>query len=165
MVLEDAVSRGEIRAYGCATWQALRVPPGSKAHLSLQDLDAIAREVAGDGHHFRAVQLPINLAMPEAFREPTQQIGKKRALVPAVEAAVALGLTVVASASLMQAQLTKDLPPSMHALFPAQRTDAQRAIAFVRSLPGVTSALVGTKSLQHLAENLESADRAHAVTS
>ena len=165
MVLEDAVSRGEIRAYGCATWQALRVPPGSKAHLSLQDLDAIAREVAGDGHHFRAVQLPINLAMSEAFREPTQQIGKRRALVPAVEAAVALGLTVVASASLMQAQLTKDLPPSMHALFPAQRTDAQRAIAFVRSLPGVTSALVGTKSLQHLAENLESADRAHAVTS
>jgi aryl-alcohol dehydrogenase-like predicted oxidoreductase len=163
MVLEDAVSRGEIRAYGCATWQAFRVAPGAKAHLSLQDLDTIAREVAGEGHHFRAVQMPINLAMPEAFREPTQELGKNDTLVPALEAASALGLTVVASASLMQAQLTKDLPQSMHELFPAQRTDAQRALAFVRSLPGVTTALVGTRSLPHLAENLESADRVHAV--
>jgi len=165
MVLEDAVSRGEIRAYGCATWQAFRVPPGSKTHLSLEDLLTIAREVAGERHHFRAVQMPINLAMPEAFREPTQELGKQRTLVPALEAASALGLTVVASASLMQAQLTKDLPPSMHELFPSQRTDAQCALAFVRALPGVTSALVGTRSLQHLAENLESADRVHAVPS
>lgn len=163
MVLEDAVSRGEIRAYGCATWQALRLAPGAKAHLSLQDLEMIAREVAGERHHFRAVQMPVNLAMPEAFREPTQELGKKGTLVPALEAASALGLSVIASASLMQAQLTKDLPPSMHELFPAQRTDAQRALAFVRSLPGVTSALVGTRSLLHLAENLESADRGHAV--
>ena len=165
MVLEDAVSRGEIRGYGCATWQALRVSPGSKAHLSLVDLQTIAREVAGDGHHFRAVQMPINLAMPEAFREATQEIGKNGAFVPALEAASSLGLTVVASASLMQAQLTKDLPPSVREIFPGQKTDAQRAIAFVRSLPGVTTALVGTRSLQHLAENLESADRMHTVAS
>jgi aryl-alcohol dehydrogenase-like predicted oxidoreductase len=164
MVLEDAASRGEIRAYGCATWHALRSPPGTKTHIGLQDLVTIAREVAGDSHHFRAVQMPINLAMTEAFRVPTQQIGKKRSLVPALEAAAALGLMAVASASLMQAQLTKGLPISVQELFPAQRTDAQRALTFVRSLPGVTTALVGTRSVQHLTENLESADRAHAVT-
>ncbi|HEY7235736.1 MAG TPA: aldo/keto reductase [Gemmatimonadaceae bacterium] len=164
MVLEDAVSRGEIRAYGCATWQGLRVPPGAKAHLSLSNLETIAREVAGDAHHFRAVQLPINLAMPEAFRDRTQETGAGGALASALDAATALGLTVVASASLMQAQLTKNLPPSMHELFPAQRTDAQRALAFVRSLPGVTSALVGTRSLEHLAENLDSADRTRDTT-
>jgi|SRR5205823_1453994 len=157
MVLEDAVARGEIRAYGCATWNALRVPPGAKAHLPLEDLQSIAHEVAGDRHHFRAVQLPINLAMPEAVRVPTQTLGKKRVLVPTLEAATALGISVVASASLMQAQLTRDLPPSMRELFPAQHTDAQRALAFVRSLPGVTTALVGTKSVSHLTENLESA--------
>jgi aryl-alcohol dehydrogenase-like predicted oxidoreductase len=165
MVLEDAVGRGELRGYGCATWQALRVSPSSKTHLSLEDLQTIAREVAGERHHFRAVQMPINLAMTEAFREPTQEIGKKRTLVPALEAASALGLTVVASASLMQAQLTKGLPQSVRELFPGQKTDAQRALAFVRSLPGVTSALVGTRSLLHLAENLESADRVHTVAS
>ena len=154
MVLEDAVGRGEIGVYGCATWNALRLAPGAKGHLALADLVQIAREVAGDRHHFRAVQMPINLAMPEAVRVPTQPMGKQGALVPALDAAVSLGLTVVASAALMQAQLTRDLPPSVRALFPGPRTDALRALAFVRSLPGLTAALVGMRSEQHLEENL-----------
>ena len=164
MVLEDAVARSEIRFYGCATWNALRVPPTNKGHLALKDLVAIAHEVAGDQHHFRAVQMPINLAMAEAVRLPTQELDKKGVLVPALEAATELGLSVMVSASLMQAQLTHDLPPSMRELVPQQQTDAQRALAFVRGLPGVTSALVGTKSRQHLAENLASAERAPSVT-
>jgi aryl-alcohol dehydrogenase-like predicted oxidoreductase len=158
MVLEDAVSRREIRAYGCATWNALRVPPSSKGHLSLNDLVVIAREIAGEEHHFRAVQMPINLGMPEAFRHKTQALANGH-VVSAIEAATELGLSVIASASLMQAQLTRDLPASMRELFPTQHTDAQRALAFVRSLPGVTSALVGMRSMQHLAENLGSAER------
>ena len=164
MVLEDAVSRGEIGAYGCATWNGFRVPPTSKSHLSIQDLVAIAREVAGEGNHFRAVQMPMSLGMPEAFRVPTQEVGRKKMLVPALEAAPSLGLSVMASASLMQAQLTHDLPPSMRELFPLQETDAQRALAFVRSLPGVTTALVGTRSRQHLMENLASAERARSAS-
>jgi aryl-alcohol dehydrogenase-like predicted oxidoreductase len=160
MVLEDAVSRGDIRGYGCATWTGLRVPPTSKGHLSLQELVTLAREIAGERHHLRAVQMPINLGMPEAVRLETQTVGKTDTLVPALDAAVALGLSVVASASLMQAQLTHDLPPSMRELFPSQRTDAQRALSFVRSLPGITTALVGMRSIPHLTENLESAEPA-----
>lgn len=159
MVLEDAVSRGEIGVYGCATWNALRVPPDVKGHLALRDLVQIARDVAGDAHHFRVVQMPISLAMPEAVRQATQPMGADDALVPALSAAESFGLTVVASASLMQARLTRGLPPSIQELFPSQRTDAQRALSFVRSLPGVTTALVGTRSEAHLAENLESARR------
>ena len=157
MVLEDAVARGDIGVYGCATWNALRIPPGSKGYLALSELVDVAREVAGDAHHFRAVQLPVNLAMPEALRAPTQPMGKGGSLVTALEAASSLGLTVVASAALMQAQLTRDLPASVRELFPTQRTDAQRALAFVRSLPDLASALVGMRTEAHLAENLESA--------
>jgi aryl-alcohol dehydrogenase-like predicted oxidoreductase len=159
MVLEDAVSRGEIRAYGCATWSALRVAPTAKGHVSLEHLMEIARDIAGDRHHFRAVQMPISLAMPEALRQPTQAIGKSSRLVPPIEAAEALGLAVFASAPLMQAQLAKDLPASVRSLFPLQRTDAQCALAFVRQMPGVTAALVGIRSAAHLKENLESATR------
>ena len=158
MVLEDAVSRGDIRMYGCATWTGLRVPPTSKGHLSLQELVTIAGEIAGNEHHFRAVQMPVNLGMPEAIRLATQSLGEGDKLVSALDAAAELGLSVIASASLMQAQLTRDLPPSMRELFPSQRTDAQRALSFVRSLPGVTSALVGMRSIPHLKENLESAE-------
>jgi aryl-alcohol dehydrogenase-like predicted oxidoreductase len=64
-----------------------------------------------------------------------------------------LGISVFASASLMQSQLTRDLPPAVKTLFPALSTDAQRAIAFVRSLP-VSTALVGMKTIPHLKENL-----------
>ena len=62
----------------------------------------------------------------------------------------------MASASLMQAKLAHELPDTVRALFPSLKTDAQRALAFVRSLPAVTSALVGMRSEEHLSENLES---------
>lgn len=153
--LEEAVSRGEIGVYGCATWDSLRMPPGTKGHIELQELIDVAREVGGEGHHFRVVQMPLNLAMPEAVRVPTQSI-RGRAVTP-VEAAAALGLTVVASATLMQSRLASNLPAAVAEHFPALRTDAQRALAFARSVPGVATALVGMKRLEHIDENLATA--------
>jgi aryl-alcohol dehydrogenase-like predicted oxidoreductase len=157
-LLEERVAAGDVGRYGCATWAGLRSPPDARTHVSLAELVEIATEVGGDDHHFRVVQLPINLAMGEAIRQPTQLLpikGKRAArLVPLLEAAAALGVSVVASATLMQAQLTAGLPPQLAAAFPALRTDAQRAIAFVRALPGVSAALVGMKTGEHLEENL-----------
>jgi aryl-alcohol dehydrogenase-like predicted oxidoreductase len=153
--LEEAVARGEIGVYGCATWDELRLPPDARGHVSLADLLAIARDVAGESHHFRVVQMPINLAMTEAVRVPTQPLDG--ALVPALSAATALGLTVVASASLMQSKLTSGLPAALSDAFPECTTDAQRALSFVRSLPGVTSALVGMRREAHVDENVASA--------
>jgi aryl-alcohol dehydrogenase-like predicted oxidoreductase len=40
------------------------------------------------------------------------------------------------------------------------RTDAQRAIQFVRSTPGITCALVGMSNLEHVQENLGTASAA-----
>lgn len=161
-VLEEAVARSEIGVYGCATWDELRLPPGSAGHLSLETLVGLARDVAGDGHHFRAVQVPINLAMPEAVRNPTQPLGADHRLVTVVEAAAELGLTVVASASLMQSRLTTGLPEALRDHFPNATTDAQRAIEFTRTLPGVTVALVGMKTVGHVGENLEAARRSRS---
>jgi len=151
--LEARVEAGEIRCYGCATWNGLRTPPNRRGHLSLAELVEVAVEVAGDAHHLRVVQLPLNLAMTEAVRVPTQRVAGREP-VPLVQAAAELGITVVASASLMQAQLTRQLPPAIAEAFPNATTDAQRALAFVRSLPGVTTALVGMKSDAHVDENL-----------
>ena len=149
--LESQAAMGRIGAYGCATWNGFRTFAANRNHLSLTELLDAARKVAGDGHHFRVVQLPVNLAMTEAIRAPTQtDNGKNVALLDLAEE---LGIAVVASASLMQAQLTNNLPAPVKAMFPSLRTDAQRAIAFVRSLP-VASALVGMKRLDHLDENL-----------
>src|SRR5262249_22490510 len=63
--LEDEASKGAIASWGLATWDGLRVPPEHPEHLSLDEVRAVAAEVAGPEHHFRAVQLPVNLAMAQ----------------------------------------------------------------------------------------------------
>ena len=150
--LEACVGRGEIGAYGCATWNGLRLPAGSHGHLSLYELAAIATDVAGEDHHCRIVQLPINLTMSEAVRVSTQRDPRGR-LVHVIDAAADLGLDLVVSAPLLQGQLTHDLPQQVRELFPGS-TDAQRALAFVRTLPAVLTAAVGMKSSGHVNENL-----------
>jgi len=151
--LESQVSDGLIGTYGCATWNGFRVFAANRNYLSLSELLSVAREAGGTDHHFRAIQLPVNLAMTEAVRAPTQNVDGKN--VDLLTLATDLGISVVASASLMQSQLTRNLPEAVKTLFPSATTDAQRAISFVRSLP-VASALVGMKSIEHLSENLAS---------
>jgi len=52
-----------------------------------------------------------------------------------------------------QGQLTRNLPPMLTEFLPGLQTDAQRALQFVRSTPGVGTALVGMKSVAHVEEN------------
>jgi aryl-alcohol dehydrogenase-like predicted oxidoreductase len=151
-LLEERAAAGEIAGYGCATWLGFRVPPDHRQHLTLASLVAIARDVGGTAHHFRAVQLPVSLGMPEAAREPTQPLGRK--LVTLLEAADALGIAVVASAPLMQGHLATGLPEKVRELFPECATDAQRALRFAASLPGVSAVLAGMRREEHLVDNL-----------
>ena len=57
------------------------------------------------------------------------------------------------SASIYQGQLARNLPPVIGELLPGLETDAQRALQFVRSTPGVGTALVGMKQPAHVDEN------------
>ena len=68
--LESAVQQGKIRDYGMATYSCFRKKPSEKKmHLSLQKVHQIAEEVGGSKHHFKYIQVPINILMPEAFCE------------------------------------------------------------------------------------------------
>lgn len=150
--LEEAVGQGKVRMYGTATWDGYRRPERSQDYLSLEEIADVARGVAGSSHHFRVVQLPYNLAMPEAFLVANQPVaGKTRTIL---EAAHELGITIMASASIMQARVTRDLPHFVAAAVGGLKTDGQRALQFVRSTPGITTALVGMRSAEHVAENL-----------
>lgn len=154
-LLEERCAAGDLSAYGCATWNGLRTPPDERGHLSLEMLVGCAQDAGGRDHHFRAVQLPVNLALNEAARSRTQRIGDRPLTV--LEAAAELGIAVVASATLLQAKLASKLPQQMREALPGLATDAQRAIAFVRGLPVITSALVGMRSAGHVRENLGAA--------
>lgn len=127
-VLEAAASAGEIRSYGVATWEGLRVPSEAPQHLDLVDLVDLARELAGDAHRLRFVQLPVNLAMPEAAALPTQR-GRS-----VLEIAGELGLYVMASASILQGRLADTL-------------------AMTRELRGLGTALVGMSDPVHVEAN------------
>lgn len=151
--LEKAVAEEKIRVYGTATWNGYRTAPQSKGHLTLEELVLAAREVAGPGHHFKAVQMPYSLALPEAFLAATQQVGA--GWVSAVEACERYDMMVMSSASLMQGRLTKNLPGSLKQVLKGFKTDAQCALQFIRSTPGISSALVGMKSAAHVEENLQ----------
>jgi aryl-alcohol dehydrogenase-like predicted oxidoreductase len=153
--LEQQVERGVIGCYGCSTWNGFRLPTEARNHLSLEELVSIARDVGGASNHFKIIQVPVNLAMTEAVRLPTQTVGGT--LVPLLEAANHFGVAVVGSATLMQSQLTQSLPEQLRSAFPGFNSDARRAIAFAQSLP-LASALVGMKSTAHLEQNLERAE-------
>jgi len=109
VMLESRVKAGELCHYGMATWNAFRVAEGSRDYIGLAMAAEVAREVAGQAHHFRFIQLPFNLAMPEAYALANQTVAKKN--VSVLTAAGQLGIAVVGSASLYQGRLTHSLPP------------------------------------------------------
>lgn len=150
--LERLCREGRIAAYGIATWEGLRQRQDSDLRLSLPRIVEIAREAAGEDCHFRFVQLPFNLAMPEAFTRAHQGEPPNHATL--LELAARSGITVIASAPLLQARLAAALPGPVREAFPECWTDAQRALQFARSAPAVTTALAGMSSLSHVEENL-----------
>lgn len=144
--LERACADGRIGVYGAATWSGFRIEADEDEHLAFDEVLACAREVAGERHHFRAVQLPFNLEMDEAGHLRNQ--GGRTLL----DAAAGAGVAVFASASVLQGKLAS-APPSPALPGGATLTGAQRALHFVRSTPGVACALVGMKTRAHVEEN------------
>jgi len=154
-LLERKVAEDEIAVYGTATWDGYRSDPHDTGYLSLAELEGVAREVGGAGHHFRAIQLPVNLALPEAFSYFNQAHDDQA--YSTLQLASKLGLAAMASASIFQSRLARNLPPELRGVFPGLESDAQRALQFTRSTPGLTTALVGMAQVPHVEENLATA--------
>ena len=119
-------------------------------YLSLSDLVAAAQDAGGADHHFKVIQLPYNLGMTEAFTRANQRV--KDRVVPVLEAAREHAIAV--------SRLGVAPPGAAHAVAADDggvrsglTTDAQRALQFVRSTPGITAALVGMKTPAHVDEN------------
>ncbi|MGH9873361.1 MAG: aldo/keto reductase [Pyrinomonadaceae bacterium] len=151
--LEKRRAAGQLKFYGVATWNGFRVELGSSGYHSLDRMVGIAREAGGESHGFRFIQLPFNLAMPEALTLSNQLLGNQQ--VSTLEAAAALGVTVISSASIYQGRVAQGLPKDLRETLGSLPTDAQAAIQFVRSAPGICTALVGMSTLEHVEDNLQ----------
>ncbi|MFC6615023.1 aldo/keto reductase [Halopenitus salinus] len=172
--LERRRLAGEIGCYGIASWEAFRVPEGDESYLSLPAILGRARRAvasvsggemgeASDSetepdHGLRAIQLPFNVAMADAFTRKNQPLpddpdGSGETRMSTLECARRAGMGVFTSASIGQGALSESIPESIDAEL-AGDVPAQRAINFSRSAPGVTSALVGSSDPNHVRENV-----------
>jgi predicted aldo/keto reductase-like oxidoreductase len=109
----------------------------------------MAEDIAGPRHRFRFIQLPFNLAMHEAFSKRNQEDRQST-----LQAAAVRGISVIGSATILQGRLAQGLPEELAAKLGDFSTDAQRAIQFSRSTPGLLSSLVGMSKAAHVRENL-----------
>ena len=139
--LEQLALEQKIRWYGAATWDGFR----KKGALDLARIADIAAQEGGADHHFRFIQLPFNLAMVEAYTGGPASV---------LETAGRLGIAAVASATLLQTQVIDQMPDAVAHLLPGLESNAQRAIQFTRSTPGIAVALVGMGRSEHVQHNL-----------
>jgi aryl-alcohol dehydrogenase-like predicted oxidoreductase len=157
--LEKQVKAGRVRYYGMATWSAFRLAEASRDYISLAEAVEVAHEVGGDEHHFRFVQLPFSLSMPEAYalaNQATVDQSSRRQKRSLLSAAAQSGVAVIGSATLQQGQLTSGLPDFVGSIL-SLNTDAENAIQFSRSAPGMTTSLVGMGHKERVAANLKPA--------
>ncbi len=152
--MERAVRDSKICWYGIATWNSFRVARSEQPFISLATCLEVAQQVGGDNHHFRFIQLPFNLGMPEAFALPFQTDSVQD--MSSLEFVRTHGMAAIASASLYQGQLVHGLPPWLSEKI-GMSTDVERALQFARSAPGVLTALVGMGKPIHVHENIRTA--------
>lgn len=153
-MLERLIKEGKLRYYGVATWGAFRVTESARDYVNIFELEDIARQTAGEHHHFRFIQLPFSLAMPEAYGLLNQAHGREK--LSLLTAASHVGIAVMASATLQQGHLTHGLPVFIERVL-GMKTDAENSIQFSRSAPGITTSLIGMGHKEHVSANLKPA--------
>ncbi|MBI3959163.1 MAG: aldo/keto reductase [Chloroflexi bacterium] len=164
--LEQEAADGRIRFYGVATWDGMRVGRQDRRYLPLYQLVEMAQQVGGEKHRFRFLQFPYNLGMLEAVTDSNQPFeraveGKQENLMlPLLAAARQYALVAVGSAGLMQSGVLDNVPDEVMEALGGWESDAQAALHFNRSTPGLTTTLVGMSTPAHVRENLAAAERA-----
>ena len=146
---EQKRDEGKIKFYGMATWECFRVMKDDSQYLLLEDIVEMAKNVGGENHGFKFIQLPYNMNYDQALLGKNQLIQNKP--VSILESAVTLGIGVFTSVPFMQGRLlSPGVMPDFNDLKPSLR-----ALQFIRSSPGVLAPLVGQKLSEHVSENLE----------
>ncbi len=153
--LETQVEAERLAHYGLATEEGLRVRPDDAAYISLETVVQLARTAGGDRHRFRYVMAPFNLTMPELFLHKNQTVQGTRMTL--LEAAQELGVVVIGSAPLWGGELARHLPQAVRDAFPEAETNAQAALQFARSAPGLATVVAGVEEPRQVRENLATA--------
>ncbi len=155
-VCEQAVRQGKIRSYGIATFDGFRVETDHALFQSLASLLGLAENAARivhreaqERHHFRVVQLPFNAVMNEGFTRFSQATGQGN-VASTLQAAHQLRIFVMGSHGLAKGHLAATGVGALQSAMPELLNEAQRALQFNRSTPGLGVSLAGISAPQHL---------------
>jgi len=155
---EQLVQNNLIKQYGLATSTCFRSPPEMhQAHLNLQKIVHIAEAVGGPQHHFKFIEVPINIAMPEALIYPWQSIDPNPAMkdnssLVLLAAANRLRMNLVGCQPLYQGKVIQLKLKEM-----GLEDLGARHLQLMRSIPArcLITTLVGMKTMRHTMSNLE----------
>jgi len=142
-ILEERCAAGQLGQYGIATWSGFGAPKHS-AVLSLPALLALARGVAGDRHHLRAVQLPISLVRSDVVWD---LVARGRGVLAD---ALSAGIAVYASSPLHGGEVVGAVKEAFASEIEPGRSPAEACLRFVMSVPGVHAVLVSASTREHL---------------
>jgi aryl-alcohol dehydrogenase-like predicted oxidoreductase len=164
--LEAERAAGKLRGYGIATFEGLRAGTDAPLFESITSLQGLAEKAhrpangtpAGQ-HGFRVVQLPFNQAMTEGFTRFSQATGRGN-VASSIQAAHQLRVYVMASHTLGKGLLARQCADGVAQALADLANDAQRAMQFNRSTPGIGTSLVGITDPAHLDDLREGARRA-----
>ena len=153
--LEPAVKAGAINFYGVSSFHAFRVPTDDASFISLASLIALAEKAAKEttgherDHHFALLELPFNAVMLDGFSRFNQITGEGSE-ASTLQAALQLKLYTVASHGLFKGHLAHHAVDILTQAMPRLANNAQRALQFNRSTPGLGTTLVGMSTPAHL---------------
>lgn len=152
---ESLVSEGKIVQYGIASWNAFLYEESHMEYLSLHEMVQLAEEAGGKTHHFKAIQLPYNLAKPHPQTYTNQKL-EDGLYYTSFQAARKLGLSVFTSSSLLRMNLFKrPFSSRIGALLGEyEMSDVHRALQFCRSSGFVDCALFSSKEAEHMRHDL-----------
>lgn len=151
-LFEKKVQENKIKRYGIATWNGLRQKNGQKTTLQMSKILACAKEVGGDKHHFRAVQMPYNLVMLEAVKIKNQIKTAESDPKTALQTLAEQGVAFMVSSPFMQSH-AMSLSSRVFDRLPKEETQVLQSLQFLASTPHVCTLFAGMKKLEHLQEN------------
>ncbi len=137
---EEQVEKENIRFYGISSWEAFTCNLDSNWHISMEKIINIAKEVKGEHHHLKFIQLPYNIYNQNGSKLKNQIIDGE--YYNAIDAANKLGLNVTVSAPLNQ---FKDGDNDI---------SLTEKLNFIKNAKGIYSAIIGSKRKEHIKENL-----------
>ena len=182
--LEGQRKLNKIRYYGMASDSSFTIDQSSQGYLSLSDVTKIAELAGGPNHGFRYVQVPVALSIPEAIKKRAQLTNTKQMTFLESAAALNITVmssrsiggasyqslssteTVYKSCLVNEFEYSSQLASKMLSISSKSggRSKSSRKVAHLsqaaisllvtRSIPGITTALVGMKLSNHVNENV-----------